>query len=29
MGGEIAVSSGDEGSSFALRLRADGVGRDR
>jgi signal transduction histidine kinase len=29
MGGEIAVSSGDGGSSFALRLRADGLGRDR
>jgi signal transduction histidine kinase len=29
MGGEIAVSSGDDGSSFALRLRADGLGRDR
>jgi len=29
MGGEIAVSSGDDGSSFALRLPADGLGRDR
>jgi signal transduction histidine kinase len=29
MGGEIAVTSGDGGSSFALRLRADGFGRDR
>jgi signal transduction histidine kinase len=29
MGGEIAVSSGDGGSSFALRLRVDGLGRDR
>jgi signal transduction histidine kinase len=29
MGGEIAVSSGEDGSSFALRLPADGVGRDR
>jgi signal transduction histidine kinase len=29
MGGEIAVSSGAGGSSFALRLRADGLGRDR
>ena len=29
MGGEIAVSSGDGGSSFALRLPADGLGRDR
>ncbi len=29
MGGEIAVSSGDDGSSFALRLQADGFGRDR
>jgi signal transduction histidine kinase len=29
MGGEIAVSSSDGGSSFALRLRTDGLGRDR
>jgi len=29
MGGEIAVSSGDDGSAFALRLPADGLGRDR
>jgi two-component system OmpR family sensor kinase len=29
MGGEIAVSSGEDGSSFALRLPADGLGRDR
>ncbi len=29
MGGEIAVSSGAGGSSFALRLPADGLGRDR
>jgi signal transduction histidine kinase len=29
MGGEIAVSSSDGGSTFALRLRADGLGRDR
>ena len=29
MGGEIAVSSGADGSSFALRLPADGLGRDR
>ena len=29
MGGEIAVSSDADGSSFALRLPADGLGRDR